>query len=138
MFSLGYAKRVICYYTNWGELRPGEGRFSVQDIDPNLCTHIIYSFAKVQGNGLAITEGTDPGSLLVHQLMDTRLLCASREIPTNHCLEAEKPEVESDARRRWMDAWVRTVYTNGSHGPVAKGIRREFVQVHEAVRLRWT
>jgi GH18 family chitinase len=51
----------MCYYTNWSVYRTGDGRFSVQDIDPNLCTHIIYSFAKVQGNGLGTTEGNDPG-----------------------------------------------------------------------------
>ncbi|CAF1164250.1 unnamed protein product [Rotaria sordida] len=56
----GYGKRVICYYTNWAAYRPGAGQFSVDDIDPNLCTHIIYSFAKVEGNSLGTTEGTDP------------------------------------------------------------------------------
>ena len=54
-------KRVMCYYTNWAGYRPGEGQFSISDIDPNLCTHIIYSFASVRGNGLAMTEGNDPG-----------------------------------------------------------------------------
>jgi chitinase len=54
----------MCYYTNWAGYRSGDGKFSVQDIDPNLCTHIIYSFARVQGNGLATTEGNDPGWLL--------------------------------------------------------------------------
>lgn len=52
----------MCYYTNWAGYRSGDGKFSVDDIDPNLCTHLIYSFAKVQGNGLAMTEGNDPGS----------------------------------------------------------------------------
>ncbi|CAF3765968.1 unnamed protein product [Rotaria magnacalcarata] len=56
----GYSKRVICYHTNWSAYRPGDGKFSVNDIDPNLCTHIIYSFARVQGNGLASTEDSDP------------------------------------------------------------------------------
>ena len=51
----------MCYYTNWGVNRGGDGKFSIQDIDPQLCTHIIYSFAKVNGNGLATTEGNDPG-----------------------------------------------------------------------------
>ncbi|CAF3523000.1 unnamed protein product [Adineta steineri] len=50
----------MCYYTNWSGYRQGEGRFSINDIDPNLCTHIIYSFARIQGNGLATTEPNDP------------------------------------------------------------------------------
>lgn len=55
---------MVCYYTNWAGYRPGDGKFSVQDIDPNLCTHLIYSFARVQGNDLATTEPNDPGLLL--------------------------------------------------------------------------
>jgi len=53
----------MCYYTNWAGYRPNDGSFSIDDIDPQLCTHIIYSFAKVQGNDLAPTEGNDPGLL---------------------------------------------------------------------------
>ncbi|CAF2630318.1 unnamed protein product [Rotaria sp. Silwood2] len=55
-----YGKRVMCYYTNWSGYRPSDGRFSIQDIDPSLCTHIIYSFASVRGNDLGTTEGSDP------------------------------------------------------------------------------
>jgi chitinase len=57
----GDGKRVICYYTNWATYRPGNGQFSINDIDPNLCTHLIYSFASVRENSLATTEGNDPG-----------------------------------------------------------------------------
>ena len=24
--------------------RPGEGKFDVENIDPHLCTHVVYSF----------------------------------------------------------------------------------------------
>jgi len=51
----------VCYFTNGSTHRSGEGRFSVQDIDPNLCTHIIYTFAKVQGTSLGTTDGNDLG-----------------------------------------------------------------------------
>jgi GH18 family chitinase len=66
-YFLGYGKRVMCYYTNWSGYRSGDGRFSIQDIDPNLCTHIIYSFASVRGNDLGTTEGNDPGLLLKYK-----------------------------------------------------------------------
>jgi len=36
----------VCYYTNWAQYRAGM-RFFPEDIDPHLCTHIIYSFAKL-------------------------------------------------------------------------------------------
>ena len=36
-----------CYYTNWSQYRPKGGTFWPEDIDPFLCTHILFSFAKV-------------------------------------------------------------------------------------------
>ena len=40
-------KKVVCYYTNWSTYRQGSGKFEPADIDPELCTHIIYSFTKL-------------------------------------------------------------------------------------------
>lgn len=31
----------------------GEGRFTVEDIDPKLCTHVVYGFAKLEANKIA-------------------------------------------------------------------------------------
>lgn len=35
---------MVCYYGSWAVYRPGNGKFDVENIDPNLCTHIIYGF----------------------------------------------------------------------------------------------
>ncbi len=35
-------KKLVCYYTNWSQYRVKEGKFLPEDIDPFLCTHIIY------------------------------------------------------------------------------------------------
>ena len=36
--------RIVGYYPNWTHYRTGDGKYTVDDIQPSLCTHIIYSF----------------------------------------------------------------------------------------------
>ena len=38
-------KVVVCYVKSWAANRRGNGQFLVENIDPMLCTHIIYAFA---------------------------------------------------------------------------------------------
>lgn len=45
-------KKVVCYYGSWSVYRPGNGKFEVEDIDPNICTHLIYGFSGLTDNGL--------------------------------------------------------------------------------------
>ncbi|KAK4337090.1 hypothetical protein RND71_044191 [Anisodus tanguticus] len=51
--------RVVCYYTNWSRKRPGAGKFEIKDIDPMLCTHVIYAFAGLKDNKIEPTEEND-------------------------------------------------------------------------------
>ncbi|XP_038049820.1 chitotriosidase-1-like [Patiria miniata] len=39
--------RVVCYFTNWAQYRPGAARFVADNMDPSHCTHMIFSFAKL-------------------------------------------------------------------------------------------
>ena len=41
----GHGKEVVCYWGTWANYRPGNGKFTPEDIDPSLCTNVIYSFA---------------------------------------------------------------------------------------------
>ena len=52
-------KRRVCYHTNWSQYRPGVGKFVPSKIDPFLCTHIAYAFAKLDENHLATFEWND-------------------------------------------------------------------------------
>ena len=40
-------KIVVCYVYSWSAFRRGNGEFLVENIDPMLCTHIIYAFAEL-------------------------------------------------------------------------------------------
>ncbi|XP_055954951.1 chitinase-3-like protein 1 [Patella vulgata] len=51
--------KVVCYYANWSQYRAGSGKFLPEDINPKLCTHIIFAFAKLSGNLLETTEWND-------------------------------------------------------------------------------
>jgi chitinase len=49
----GENQRVVCYYTNWSVYRPGTAKFNPQNINPYLCTHLIYAFGGLtKENGL--------------------------------------------------------------------------------------
>lgn len=38
-------RRIVCYYGSWAVYRPDLGKFDVENIDPWLCTHLMYAFA---------------------------------------------------------------------------------------------
>ncbi|KAL5281574.1 Cht3 family protein [Megaselia abdita] len=46
--------KVVCYFTNWAWYRQGGGKFVPEDIDPDLCTHIVYGFAVLDRDQLTI------------------------------------------------------------------------------------
>jgi len=48
-------KRVVCYYTNWSAYRQGPAKFLPDNINPYLCTHLIYAFG-----GLTSDTGIKP------------------------------------------------------------------------------
>lgn len=46
--------KVVCYYTNWSWYRSGMAKYQPQDVDTNLCTHIVYAFAVLNAGQLVI------------------------------------------------------------------------------------
>uniref|UniRef100_A0A8C5UZP9 Acidic mammalian chitinase n=1 Tax=Microcebus murinus TaxID=30608 RepID=A0A8C5UZP9_MICMU len=57
--ELGSAYQLTCYFTNWAQYRPGLGRFKPDNIDPCLCTHLIYAFAGMKDNEITTIEWDD-------------------------------------------------------------------------------
>ncbi|XP_030417333.1 chitotriosidase-1-like isoform X1 [Gopherus evgoodei] len=53
------ACKLVCYFTNWSQYRPAQGRFLPENIDPNLCTHLIYAFAGLDDNQITTVEWND-------------------------------------------------------------------------------
>merc|ERR1712106_927658 len=52
--------KIVCYFTNWATYRQGGGgKFDPEDIDTNICTHIVYGFAVLDQNTLLV-KSHDP------------------------------------------------------------------------------
>ncbi|XP_078046537.1 putative chitinase 10 [Augochlora pura] len=51
--------KVICYFTNWAWYRQEGGKFLPEDVDSDLCTHVLYGFAVLDGSQLTI-KSHDP------------------------------------------------------------------------------
>ena len=49
--SLASARQYVsvCYYTNWSQYRTQPMNYNTEDIDPSLCSHIIFAFAQING-----------------------------------------------------------------------------------------
>jgi len=56
---LGYNYKRVCYYTNWSQYRPSPAKFFPENVDADLCTHLIYAFATMNGNKLTNYEWND-------------------------------------------------------------------------------
>uniref|UniRef100_A0A8C7LZ16 chitinase n=1 Tax=Oncorhynchus mykiss TaxID=8022 RepID=A0A8C7LZ16_ONCMY len=58
--QLGSTSQLVCYFTNWSQYRPGTGKFLPANVDPHLCTHLIYAFSIINpANELATYEWND-------------------------------------------------------------------------------
>uniref|UniRef100_A0A7M4EY12 Acidic mammalian chitinase n=1 Tax=Crocodylus porosus TaxID=8502 RepID=A0A7M4EY12_CROPO len=57
--QLGSAYKLVCYFTNWAQYRPDPAKYSPSNIDPYLCTHLIYAFATMKENKITPFEWND-------------------------------------------------------------------------------
>ncbi|XP_016285570.1 chitinase-3-like protein 1 isoform X1 [Monodelphis domestica] len=59
LFQYSYAYKLVCYYTSWSQYRDGDAKCLPDNIDANLCTHVIYSFANISNNQIDTWEWND-------------------------------------------------------------------------------
>ncbi|XP_006628509.2 acidic mammalian chitinase [Lepisosteus oculatus] len=57
--QLGSSYILSCYFTNWAQYRPPPTVYMPTNIDPCLCTHLLYAFATMKDNKLATYEWND-------------------------------------------------------------------------------
>ncbi|XP_037071457.1 acidic mammalian chitinase-like [Pollicipes pollicipes] len=48
------ATEVICYWASWTSYRTGNGKVTVDDLDPSKCSIYIYAFATLDENTLTM------------------------------------------------------------------------------------
>jgi len=51
--------QIVCYYTNWSQYRPKTGKYLPEDIDPELCTHVIFAFGWLKKGRMSSFESND-------------------------------------------------------------------------------
>ncbi|KAL8179255.1 UNVERIFIED_CONTAM: hypothetical protein K2H54_062207 [Gekko kuhli] len=59
--------KIVCYVTMWAQYRSNPAKFSPKDINPDLCTHIVFAFAIIRKNHLSY-DGRNEESLLFSQI----------------------------------------------------------------------
>ncbi|KAM5295181.1 oviduct-specific glycoprotein [Glossophaga mutica] len=55
----GAAHKLVCYFTNWAHSRPGLASIWPRDLDPFLCTHLVFAFASMNDNQLVAKDLQD-------------------------------------------------------------------------------
>ena len=72
----------MCYFTNWSQYRPEGGKYLPGNVDPYLCTHLIYAFAVIN----------DANELVTYEWNDETLYQSFNGLKTRCVLSADKKE----------------------------------------------
>ncbi|XP_069592033.1 acidic mammalian chitinase-like isoform X1 [Ranitomeya imitator] len=58
--QLGSSVKLVCYFTNWAQYYPSPATYMPDNVDPCMCTHVIYAFATMTNNQIQTFEWNDP------------------------------------------------------------------------------
>ncbi|XP_037535093.1 chitinase, acidic.1 [Nematolebias whitei] len=60
VLHIASSSKLVCHMTNWAQYRPGSAKFTPDNIDPFLCTHVIYTLATINSfNQITTVEWND-------------------------------------------------------------------------------
>lgn len=59
LLQIATSTKLVCYFSNWSQYRPGVGKFTPANVDPFLCTHVIYALATIKNNQISTIEWND-------------------------------------------------------------------------------
>ncbi|XP_020278606.1 probable chitinase 2 [Pseudomyrmex gracilis] len=119
-------KVVTCYVASWAVYRVGDGAFTLENLRPELCTHLIYAFAGLNTSSWTI-KSLDPwndiekdGKGNYKKMTDLRKkglkvllgIGGWNEGSGNYSIMASSP----DRRRTFIDSTVKFLNTYGFNG----------------------
>lgn len=154
--------KVVCYFTNWAWYRPGLGRYTPDNIDPELCTHIVYGFATLDYSTLTMSV-YDSWADLDNKFYEKVVAYKKKGIKVTIAIGGWNDSAgdkysrmvrDSAARKRFVDAAVQFVdkygfdgldldweypkcwQTNCDSGPAAdkEGFAKLVVELHDAFK----
>ncbi|KAM8917112.1 chitinase, acidic.1 isoform 2-T2 [Spinachia spinachia] len=60
VLHMALSNKLVCHMTNWAQYRPSSAKFTPDNIDPFLCTHVIYALASINSfNQISAIEWND-------------------------------------------------------------------------------
>lgn len=95
--------RRLCYFASWAKFRPGDTKYDISDIDPSLCTHLIYAFGVFSANTRTIDAS--PGDEATHREFNN-LKTRNRNLKTILAIGGQKPEWISDEFEKLTNSTV--------------------------------
>ncbi|XP_010604348.1 oviduct-specific glycoprotein [Fukomys damarensis] len=75
----GAAYKLVCYFSNWAHSRPGPASVLPHDLDPFLCSHLIFAFASMSNNKI-VAKGLQDEKILYPEF--NRLKERNKELKT--------------------------------------------------------